>query len=69
MARVIFILEDTPNGVSLDVRQSTSLPLLFGPVHQTPALRLGQLLHEHLNLEMALDKIPPHQQQHSKSTH
>lgn len=68
MAKVTIILEDTLGGVSMDIRNDQAKHLRE-LIHQSPAQRLGQQLHELAMLEMRLASLPPHRKQFSATSH
>lgn len=68
MAKVLLTLEDTANGVSLDIRQASGSSL-FSSAGQTPAQHLARHLHETANFHMALNRIPRYRIQHSDAIH
>jgi len=68
MAKVTFILEDTPDGVSLDIRNDRPSHMR-DLIRQSPAQRLGEQLHDLAMLEMRLASIPAHRKQFSNTYH
>lgn len=67
MAKVTITLEDTPNGMSLDMRRTVSgvREHLGGTLAQLTSIKVLELI----NFEMALQAIPIHRQQSNHTIH
>ncbi|TLP70790.1 hypothetical protein FEA48_23435 [Pseudomonas nitroreducens] len=67
MAKVTITLEDTPSGMSLDMRRTVSGTREH--LEGTPAQLTSNKVLELINFEMALQAIPSHRQQWSNTIH